>query len=77
MNYASPAWALISKFNVSRLQIVQNRALRIIRVYDWHTRTEQLHFHNEIPLLKSFTKSLALKLHVSARTSIETGVSKS
>ena len=44
MTYASLAWGFISKFNISHLQVVQNRALRIIGGYDWYTCTEQLHW---------------------------------
>ena len=69
MTYASPAWAFISKTNMNRLQVVQNKALRIIGGYDWYTRTEQLHFDNEILMLKSFIKKLASKLYAYAKTS--------
>ena len=34
MTYASPAWAFISKKNTIRLEVVQNKALRIIGGYD-------------------------------------------
>ena len=57
MTYASPVWAFISKTNMNRLQVVQNKAFRIIGGYDWYTRTEQLHFDNEILMLKSLLKN--------------------
>ena len=60
MTYTSPAWAFISKFIMSRLQVVQNRTLRIIGGYDWYTRTKQLHFDNEVTM--RFIKTLALKM---------------
>ena len=68
MTYASPAWAFISKSNLNRLQVVQNRALRIIGGYDWYTRKEPLHFDNEILMFNSFIKILTSKLHASATT---------
>ena len=55
MTYASPAWAFISEQNMNSLQLVQNKALRIIGGFDWCTRTE-LHFDNEILMLKNFIK---------------------
>ena len=68
MTYASPAWAFITKTKFSRLQVVQNRALRIIGGYDIRTRSTEIHFDNKIPLLKSFVKTLDLKMYASAKT---------
>ena len=39
MTYASPAWAFVSKTNMNRLYIVQNKALPIIGGYDWYLST--------------------------------------
>jgi hypothetical protein len=65
MTYASPAWAFITKTQFSRLQVVQNGALRIIGGYD--IRTTDMHFDHKIPLLKSYVKTLALKMYASAK----------
>ena len=60
MTYASPAWAFITKSQYKSLQVVQNRALRIIGGYDIRTRTTKMHFDLEIPKLKRCIKILAL-----------------
>ena len=62
MIYAAPAWAIISKSNMKRLQAVHNRALRLIGGYDWYTLTDKMHSDIENIQLESFKKHLALKL---------------
>ena len=54
ITYAAPAWGFISKNNMSRLQVVQKRVLRLIGGYDWNTRTEQLYSDYEIPMMKTY-----------------------
>ena len=56
MTYASPAWAFIKKSQYKSLQVVENRALRIIGGYDIRTRTTKMHFDLEIPMLKALLK---------------------
>ena len=69
MTYTSPVCAFISKSSLQCLQVVQNRALRLIGGYDWYTRINKMHSDLEIPKLKSFIKRLALKLYGSAKSS--------
>ena len=69
MTYATPAWAFISKTKMNSLQVVQNRALRIIGGYDWYTGTKQIHSDNEISMLKAYIKILAKKLYAFAKLS--------
>jgi len=69
MTYAAPAWAFIPKTKMERLQIVQNRALRLIGGYSRYTRINKMHFDLEIPRLKTYIKSLATKLYASAKYS--------
>jgi hypothetical protein len=69
MTFVCPAWAFISKSNIPCLQVVQNRALRLIGGYDWYTQIDKMHSDTEIPKLKSFIKCLALKLYASAKLS--------
>ena len=69
MTYTSSAWAFITKSKLNRLQVVQNRALRIIGGHDRYTHTEKMHFDHKIPMLKSYNKTLAFKLYASAKTS--------
>ena len=59
----------IFKSNMYRLQIIQDRALRLVGEYDWYTRMKQLHSDNKILILKEYIKVLALKLYASARFS--------
>ena len=69
MTYASPAWAFITKTQFFRLQVVQNRALRVIGGYDRHARTDKMHLDHQLPMLKSYVKTLTLKMYASAKTS--------
>ena len=69
MTYASPVWAFIPKTCMQRLQVVQNRTLRLIGGYDWYTRIDRMHSDLEIPKLKSFIKHLALKFYAPAKSS--------
>jgi hypothetical protein len=76
VTYASPAWAFITKSQYKSLQVVQNRALRIIRGYDIRTRTTQMHFDLKIHMPKSYVKILTLKMYASAKP-VEIGTSGS
>ena len=49
---------------MERLQIVQNRALRLIGGYSWYTRIEKMHLDFEIPTHKTCIKSLTMKLRL-------------
>ena len=66
MTYASPAYAFITKTQLARLQVVQNMVLRVIGVYDRHTRTDKMHLDFKIPTFKSYIKTLVLKMYASA-----------
>ena len=59
MIYACPAGAFVSKFNMNRLQNVQNRALSIVGGNNWFTRMAELHIVNEITMLRSFTTTVS------------------
>ena len=69
MTYAFPAWGFISKLNMQHLQVVQNRALRIIGSHDWYTIIDKMHSDTQFPRLKAYIKILALKLYASAKSS--------
>ena len=69
MNYDFPSWAFISKSNMQRLQVVQNRGHRLVGGYDWYTQIDKMPSVTEIPKLKNFIKHLILKLHASAKSS--------
>ena len=68
MTFASPAWAFIAKSQHKSLQVVQNRALRIIGGYDIPVQIK-MHFDHKIPKLKSYIKCLALKMYTTAKCS--------
>ena len=69
MTYAVPAWAFISNSNMRRLQAVQNRVLCLVGGYDWYVNNNKLYLDNDIPKLKSYFKSMALKLYFSSKSS--------
>ena len=47
--------------NIKQLQVVQNKALRIIGGYDIYTRIIQLHEDLEIPMLQDHLLELSIK----------------
>ena len=67
MTYASPAWVSINKSNMYRLQVVQNRALRIIGGLSRHTRADKIHFGFEILVFKKYIKAFTETVHFCAR----------
>ena len=69
MTYASPAWAFITKNQLSHLQVVQNRALQIIGGHDRRTCTDDMHLDFKIPTLKSYIKTWAFKMYAFVKTS--------
>jgi len=54
--YAAEAWAFISKSNLTRLQAIQNRAIRLIGDYDWDYTNAQIHEDNNMPTLHTYIK---------------------
>ena len=72
ITYASEAWAYIAKQNMSRLQVVQNRALRIIGDYDCDVTIQQLKEDCDIPTLKQYIKQQARKFYSKTATNTNT-----
>ena len=72
LTYAAEAWAYILKQNMSRLQVVQNRALRIIRDYDYDVTIQQLHEDCDIPTLKQYIRQQARKFYNKTATNTNT-----
>ena len=64
-----PVWGFISKRNIQRLQVVQNRALGLIGRYDWYTRNNQMLSNTPIPRLKAYIEIIVSKLHASTKLS--------
>lgn len=68
LTYAIPAWALVSNFQLKKLQVVQNKAIRRAFNAPWYVRNDQLHAESEIPLLRKFIKDQLIKYHERAKS---------
>ena len=53
MTYAAPAGLSSQKTEMERLKTVQNRALRLIGGYFYHTRIEKMHLDFKMPRHKT------------------------
>lgn len=58
LTFAVPAWCYIPKSVFKHLQIVQNKALRIIHNSDWYTRNVQIHEDLQMEYLKVISTKL-------------------
>ena len=58
MIHAAPEWAFKPNYLINLLQVVQNKALRILGAYAYDIR-RQIRFNNEILILKAYAKYLA------------------
>lgn len=58
LTYASPVFAHIAKTHKNRLQVQQNRALRMVLNAPLRTRIKRLHDRTNIPLIDDYTKKL-------------------
>lgn len=56
--YACPLYDAIAKSHLQKLQILQNRILKMIFNLPWYTRTTSLHSDNDIELVQDFTNRL-------------------
>ena len=54
ITYAAEAWAFISKSYLTRLQAIQNKAIRLIGDYDWDYTNAQIHEDNNMPTLHTY-----------------------
>lgn len=61
--YAAPAWAFIPKTTMKKLQVFQNKILRIIHGSGWDTRTVQLHDDLEINTVSTIIRNMTTKLY--------------
>ena len=52
---------------MQRLQVVQNRALKVTVGYDWYTQIDNMHSDTQILRPRAYIKVLALKLYASAK----------
>ena len=61
--YAAPAWCYIPKTVFKSLQVVQNKALRIINASDWYTRNSKIHDDLHVKILHILLKEHVAKFY--------------
>lgn len=61
MTYGAPAWALVSKTNLYKLEVIQNKVLRLITNAPWFVRNTQLRKDLKIPSIMEFIKDKVKK----------------
>lgn len=67
MMYACPAWGHLSKSQLNRLQIVQNRCLRTAFDSPWYVRNAQLHREAELPTIADLIREINSKAFAKAK----------
>lgn len=58
--YASPVWSMISKCHYDKLQVVQNKFLRLIGNYRRYTQIKEMHKELEIEYVRNYIKKLSI-----------------
>lgn len=61
--YGCSVWYATSKTNLNKLQILQNKALRIITNAQWFVRNSQLHRETGIPTIEEYIRETAHKFY--------------
>lgn len=59
MLYACPAWGQAAKTNIQKIQITQNKALRLVFGAPWFVTNAILHHDAEIPTIPDYIHTLA------------------
>lgn len=54
--YGSSVWSSTSKTNIHKLQVLQNKVIRIITNAQWYVRNTQLHKETEIPPIEEYIR---------------------
>lgn len=67
MTYAAPAWGFAPRTTMHHLQVVQNKALRIIGGYDFYTTQVQMHDDLEISTIPEYIKILSKTFYHTAK----------
>lgn len=67
MTYASTAWGYAAPTHLSKLQVIQNRVLRMAFDAPWFVRNTQLHEEADIPGIVTFIKNSATKFYLSVQ----------
>lgn len=64
LTYAAPAWCSASVTSIKRLQLIQNKCLRIINSANRYTKITELHKNsNNLPFLEDFIIKLSLAFY--------------
>lgn len=61
MTYACPAFIDIAKTHINRLQMIQNKALRMIMDRTRFERTADIHLEAKVPLINDYIEKLTRK----------------
>ena len=59
--YASPVWSSTANYNKRKLQIIQNKCLRIINNYEYFTKISTMHDNLNIKYIKDIIFSISEK----------------
>ena len=63
MFYCAPVWSTSAKCHLKKLQVVQNKLLKLIYNLPWHYSTQRLHTLANVDLIYDRVNSLTLNFH--------------
>ena len=69
VTYACPTWAAASSTKIKKIQILQNKFLRICLKAPWFMRNKQIHNDTGTPLLQDWIKIQFKNFHANLKTS--------
>jgi hypothetical protein len=69
ITYAAPAWGYAPKTHLNKLQVFQNKLLRIITKLPRVTPTDILHEQTAMETIKNHVRELAQKLYIKSQFS--------
>ncbi|GBN10856.1 RNA-directed DNA polymerase from mobile element jockey, partial [Araneus ventricosus] len=61
LTYASPVWACTAKYHLNKLEVLENKTIRMITNACWYQRNVDLRQALKIPSLKEFIQKIAEK----------------
>ena len=67
--YACPVWKAAAKNHIKKLQIIQNKCLKIINAYRKRYSTRLLHKNTKQDMIKSTIEKLSLAFHDKCKSS--------
>ncbi|GBO30595.1 hypothetical protein AVEN_201570-1 [Araneus ventricosus] len=71
--YASPVWACTAKMHLHKLEVLENKTIRMITNARWYQRNIDLRLALKIPSLKEFIQNLARKFFSNIQNIDNTG----